>query len=80
MSDKAFHHALKIDTDLCIGCTHCMKICPTQALRVRNGKAILDPNKCIDCGNCFRECPVRAIYIEQDDFNEIFKYKHRVAL
>jgi len=75
-----FHHALHIDNQLCIGCTHCMRVCPTEALRVLNGKAVLDPSKCIDCGECFRNCPVNAINIEQDDFNHIFNYEYRVLL
>jgi iron only hydrogenase large subunit-like protein len=77
---KDFHHALKIVDELCIGCSKCMNICPTHAIRVRNGKARLMNNHCIDCGECYRICPVSAIIIEQDDFDEIFKYKHRVAL
>ncbi len=77
---NVFHHALKIDRELCIGCTHCMKVCPTQALRIRNGKAELLANRCVDCGECFRACPVSAIRIEEDDFQDIFDYKHRVAL
>lgn len=77
---KDFHHALKIVNDLCIGCSKCMNICPTHAIRVRNGKARLMNNRCIDCGECYRICPVSAIIIEQDDFDEIFNYKHRVAL
>lgn len=80
MEQKVFHHALKIQKDHCIGCSHCMNICPTEAIRVRNGKAELFENRCIDCGECFRVCPVGAIIIEQDDFNKIFQYKHRVAL
>jgi len=80
MDQKVFHHALKIQKDHCIGCSHCMNICPTEAIRVRNGKAELFDNRCIDCGECFRVCPVGAIIIEQDDFNKIFQYKHRVAL
>lgn len=75
-----FHHALKIDKELCIGCTHCMKVCPTQALRVTAGKAVLLDNRCVDCGECFRACPVSAIRIEEDDFAEIFNFKHRIAL
>ncbi|NCA85581.1 MAG: 4Fe-4S dicluster domain-containing protein [Clostridia bacterium] len=78
MSD--FHHALKIVDDLCIGCSKCMNICPTHAIRVRNGKARLMDNRCIDCGECYRICPVSAIIIEQDDFSRIFNFKHRVAL
>jgi iron only hydrogenase large subunit-like protein len=75
-----FHHGLKIVDDLCIGCSKCMNICPTHAIRVRNGKARLMGNRCIDCGECYRICPVSAIIIEQDDFSHIFPFKYRVAL
>lgn len=57
-----------------------MRVCPTEALRVKDGKAILYEDRCVDCGECFRVCPVNAIIIEQDDFSKIFGYKHRVAL
>lgn len=77
---KEFHHALKIREDVCIGCTHCMKVCPTEAIRIKNGKAVLSNNRCVDCGECFRACPVLAIIIEQDDFDKIFSYPVRVAL
>jgi iron only hydrogenase large subunit-like protein len=77
---KDFHHALKIVDDLCIGCSKCMNICPTHAIRVRRGKAKLMDNRCIDCGECYRICPVSAITIEQDDFSKIYDYKYRVAL
>lgn len=75
-----FHHALKIVKEACIGCFHCMNICPTEAIRVRDGKAELLEHRCIDCGYCFRVCPVNAIIVEQDDFNKIFEYPLRVAL
>ena len=57
-----------------------MKTCPTEALRLRNGKAVLSPDRCIDCGNCFKVCPTKSIYIKQDDFDDIFNYACRVAL
>lgn len=75
-----FHHALKVVDDLCIGCTHCMTACPTQAIRVRDGKAVIIEERCVDCGNCCKACPVSAILIEQDDFEEIFNYEVRIAL
>ncbi len=75
-----FHHALKIVPELCIGCTHCMKACPTQAIRVRDGLADIFEERCVDCGECYKACPVSAIIVEQDDFSEIFSYKARVAL
>lgn len=75
-----FHHALKIVDELCIGCSRCMHICPTSAIRVRQGKARLMDNRCIDCGECYRICPVSAVIIEQDDLSKIFDYTVRVAL
>ncbi len=75
-----FYHALKVDEDICIGCAHCTKSCPTEAIRVKEGKARIYENKCVDCGECFRVCPVRAIYIKQDDFGLLLNYKYRIAL
>ena len=80
MEKVPFFHALTIDQDTCIGCSHCMRTCPTEALRIRNGKALLYPDRCIDCGNCFKVCPTKSIYIKQDDFDNIFNYACRVAL
>jgi len=80
MENSNFHHALQIKENLCIGCSHCMDVCPTEAIRVRNGKAFLIDNKCVDCGECFRVCPISAIIIDHDDFSKIFRYKYRVAL
>jgi iron only hydrogenase large subunit-like protein len=75
-----FHHALRFREDICIGCSHCMNICPTEAIRVQHGKAQLHANRCVDCGECYRVCPVGAIIVEQDDFESIYNYTTRVAL
>ena len=80
MEKNFFHHALTIREDICTGCSLCMRVCPTEALRICDGKARLIEDRCVDCGECFRACPVHAIIIEQDDFSRIFDYKHRVAL
>ena len=78
--EKYFHHALKVVDKACIGCTHCMKVCPTGAIRVIDGKARIIDNRCIDCGECYKACPVDAIIVEQDDFSEIYNYKARILL
>lgn len=80
MVENIFHHALKVDIDKCVGCSHCMMVCPTHAIRLKQGKATIHANKCIDCGECLKACPHDAIFVEQDDFNMIFNYKYRVAL
>lgn len=77
---KDFHHALTVHGELCIGCTHCMTVCPTQAIRVRSGKAIITANRCVDCGECYKACPVSAIHVEQDDLQMIFNFPVRVIL
>jgi iron only hydrogenase large subunit-like protein len=77
---KDFHHALKVQDDLCIGCTHCMTVCKTQAIRVKRGKATIKANRCVDCGECYKACPVSAIDVEQDDLEMIFNFPIRVIL
>ncbi|MFN8206257.1 MAG: [Fe-Fe] hydrogenase large subunit C-terminal domain-containing protein [Bacteroidales bacterium] len=75
-----FHHALRVQEDICTGCSHCLRVCPTDAVRIRNGKSHISENKCIDCGECYRACPVSAIHVEQDDLQGMFGFRYRVAL
>ena len=42
----------------------CMRTCPTQAIRVRNGKAVISDEFCVDCGNCIGICPENAIVVD----------------
>lgn len=79
-AEKTFFHTLEIDKDLCIGCSYCVSVCPTEAFRVKNGKSVLLSNQCVDCGKCALVCPTDAITFKQDDFEHIFEYKYRVAL
>lgn len=80
MDKPFFFHALRVNEDACVGCSHCISVCPTEAIRIWNGKAVIDENKCVDCGECARVCPVNAIYVEDDEFDQIYNYKYRVAL
>lgn len=74
------YHAITVDTDKCMGCTHCMKSCPTEAIRIRGGVANINPDRCVDCGNCLRACPVDAFYVEHDSLEQLNRYKYRVVL
>lgn len=73
-------HSVRLDADKCQGCTNCIKRCPTEAIRVRNKKAYIISDRCIDCGECIRVCPHHAKYAVSESFNEILKYKYRIAL
>ena len=57
-----------------------MRACPTQAIRVKEGKARLLPRLCIDCGSCLQVCPSGAIQATTRSFAEIDKFKYKVAV
>ena len=63
-----------------MGCTHCIKRCPTEAIRVRNGKAVIKSERCIDCGECIRICPNHAKRAKYDKLDKFSKYKYKIAL
>ncbi len=73
-------HSVTLDKDKCKGCTNCIKQCPTEAIRVTNGKAIISPEKCIDCGVCIKVCPHNAKKAKIDIFDTIQSFKYKIAL
>lgn len=75
-----YFHAIHIDTDKCDGRMKCMRVCPTEAIRVRNGKAKIISEKCIDCGECITACPNDAILPLTDPFGDLGKFKHTIAI
>lgn len=61
----------------CLGCdpAPCVAVCPTEALRQRQGGGVLFRAKhCIKCGDCVPACPVDAIF--QDNDRDIFVCIH----
>lgn len=75
-----FFHSVTLDTDRCVGCTNCIKRCPTQAIRVRGGKAQIISERCIDCGECVRVCPHHAKKAGHDTLDKLQEYDWTVAL
>ncbi len=73
-------HTVTLDHNKCIGCSSCIKRCPTEAIRVRDGKASVIYEKCIACGECVRICPSHAKIPSYDHFEVINGYKYKVAL
>ena len=73
-------HSVRLIDEKCKGCTHCIRTCPTEAIRVRNGKAIIIGERCIDCGECIRTCPNGAMIAVTEQLNEIQKYKYKIAI
>lgn len=72
--------SVKLDKEKCKGCVTCMKRCPTEAIRIRDGKAHILYDKCIACGECVRVCKNRAKRPVFDSFDKIFDYKYKIAM
>ncbi len=73
-------HGFKIEADRCNGCLACMRICPTQAIRVKKGKARYEPEQCIDCGSCLTCCKEGAIIATTLSSEDLGKFRFRVAV
>ena len=79
MEQKRFH-SVRLEGDKCRGCTNCLKRCPTEAIRVRGGRAHIIDERCIDCGECIRVCGYHAKVAVTDPLSAISKFKYKIAL
>lgn len=77
---SSYKHSVTLDVSKCKGCTNCIKRCPTEAIRVRDGHAIIKEDMCIDCGECIRVCPYQAKKATFDKFEDFSDYKFKIAL
>lgn len=77
---EKFLNSVHLSEDLCKGCINCIKRCPTEAIRVHNGKAVIKKEFCIDCGECIRICVNHAKKATYDPVDMIHNYKYKVAL
>ena len=75
-----YFHSVELDAEKCCGCTNCLKRCPTEAIRIHNGKAHILSERCIDCGECIRICPHHAKRAHSNQLEEIEQYKIKVAI
>jgi electron transport complex protein RnfB len=51
----------------CIACRKCERACPTGAIVMDGGLAVLDPAKCIACYSCVDVCPQDCIDVHGRD-------------
>jgi ferredoxin len=49
-----------VNREKCTGCGTCIDVCPTEAIRIEDGRAVITV-ECVDCGACPRVCPEGAI-------------------
>ncbi len=75
-----YFHSIKVDSKRCRGSLRCMRVCPTEAIRVRAGKALILEDRCIDCGDCIRVCQENAIRSIVGSYEDLSKFKYTVAV
>ena len=79
-SNDKLYHSVTLDESRCKGCTACLKRCPTEAIRIRDGKAKIIKELCIDCGECIKVCPYHAKQAVMDTFGELEKFEYNIAV
>ena len=77
---SSYKHSVTLDISKCKGCTNCIKRCPTEAIRVREGHAVIKEDRCIDCGECIRLCPYQAKKATYVKFEDFAQYKYKIAI
>ncbi len=76
-----YKHSVSLDVSKCKGCITCLKRCPTEAIRIRDGRAVIDSKRCIDCGQCIITCPHKAKKAVNDKLSDLpLKSKYVIAL
>ena len=77
---EKYYHSVRLLSERCIGCVSCARHCPTEAIRVRGGKARITESRCIDCGECIRYCPNHAKTAVTDTLLDLKRFQYNIAL
>lgn len=77
---QTYEHSVLLDTSKCTGCTTCLRHCPTEAIRIKDGHAVINSDRCIDCGECIRVCPHKAKKAVCSRLESMDRFKWKIAL
>ena len=53
---------MQVSEPLCTGCGVCVELCPSAAIHLQRGIAVIDQAKCSKCEVCLEACPQGAIF------------------
>lgn len=65
----------KISKEKCIGCSQCIKDCPTSTILLKENKAEINNKNCMKCGHCIAICPVEAVSTDDYNMDEVIDYQ-----
>lgn len=77
---QTYEHSVLLDASKCTGCTTCLRHCPTEAIRIKGGHAVINSSRCIDCGECIRVCPHKAKKAVCSKLDSMNRFKWKIAL
>lgn len=77
---NTYEHSVFLDVEKCNGCTTCLRRCPAEAIRIKNGHAVINQERCIDCGECIRICPHKAKKAICGELKDMQRFKWKIAL
>ena len=77
---QTYEHSVLLDTSKCTGCTTCLRHCPTEAIRIKDGHAVINSDRCIDCGECIRVCTHKAKKAVCSKLESMDRFKWKIAL
>jgi ferredoxin len=65
-----------VDKMLCISCANCEKVCPAEAIAMKNKYPHFDYKKCIRCYCCQESCPSKAIKLKENSLRKLLFLKY----
>ncbi|MBR3223897.1 MAG: 4Fe-4S binding protein [Atopobiaceae bacterium] len=80
MTSNVYEHSVQLDVSKCTGCTNCLRRCPTEAIRISNGHAVINHTRCIDCGECIRICDNNAKKAVVEKLEAMERFRYKIAL
>ncbi len=72
---------INIDKEKCKLCYSCVRVCPSKAIRVKDGFSEIIESRCVLCGSCFTVCSQNAIHYKdsKDEVKELLQSNQKVA-